>query len=106
MKGIEGLISGAMDRHGFGRQIQSALVVEFANHLLDEIIESHIRHDFQVVSFNDGELKVACKHSAATHHVQSIKTTICSRIEVQFPTVTVSAVRAWINPDPQKLCGR
>ncbi|MDP2632038.1 MAG: hypothetical protein Q8P30_04730 [Candidatus Uhrbacteria bacterium] len=99
MKGIDGLISSALKRHGILNQVNAALVVQSANAILDEIVEDSLRADSLVISFVNQDLKIACKHSAAVNYIKDLSNELKQELECKFPTITISSVNCWIDPD-------
>jgi len=98
LKATEGLMKSALDRYGIGRQVQSALIVQFVDKVLKEILPMHAKPDIKSVWFQRGELLIGCKHPAAVEFVYPFEERIRSAILRRFPDVTLEKITIKFHP--------
>lgn len=100
--GIDGLMSEAMARHGIARQVTAALLVKRARELAQHLVDPRALPDIYVVSFQNNQLSIACKHAAAVRSARAAAIPLKEQLEIDFPTLTITEVHCRIDTNPWK----
>ncbi len=95
---LSGIVSSALKRHGFQRQVASAMIVQKLRIELPKMIEEHMLNDVLIVSFANGNITIACKHSSASHMMTSKRAEIKNFVETNFPTITIKNIYCNVRP--------
>lgn len=89
---MNSLVGGALQRHGIGRQVEAAMVVRRANELFKTILESHIFEDVRVISYQNKNMIVACKHHAAVREATRAANDVRASLQVDFPALQLKNI--------------
>jgi len=92
------LISDTLKRHGIGSQVHAAMIVREGNLVLDEIIGPEFRSDLRILSYTFRTLNLVCRHSAAAHMANSMRSDIKESIEEKIPDAMIEKIYVRIDP--------
>lgn len=96
--GIDNLMSDFLKRHGFERQVTSAMIVQKARELIVDLLPTHAKGDVRVISFNDSVLKVAVRHAAAGFEVGLIAERLRDILLREFPSTDIAKITHKLDP--------
>lgn len=106
MQGIDNLLGGMLQRHGIVKQVTATMVVQRANAILSELAQPPLVMDIVATVYHDGELVVACKHTAASYDFQPILPALRENLERSFPNMTFGKIHTRISPAEWYTDGR
>lgn len=90
---LDGLLNGALRRHGVMHQVASALVVERANDVLDELIlHTAMRQQVFAVSFDRGTLVIGCVNAGASYEIDGMQEQIRVAMKERMPEIEIVAI--------------
>lgn len=98
MHGLNNLLGGMLHRHGITKQVTSTMIVQRANEILSQMAQPPLIYDIVATVFTQGELVIACKHSAASYDFQALIPGLRDALERSFPSKTFAAIRTRISP--------
>lgn len=91
-------MSAFLKRHGFERQVTSAMLVQKARSLTSDLLPPHARNDVRVISFNEGQLKIAVRHAAAGFEVSQIAGLLRDALLREFPSTDIAKITHKLDP--------
>lgn len=98
LTGMDSLVSGILSRHGIKRQVTSAMIVSSAQRIIISLVPEVAVNDVKVISFTENDLRVACRHSAASHTVSKYGEKLINQLKEKFPDIQLERVTHRIDP--------
>jgi hypothetical protein len=92
MAAISSLMSGALQRHGIAKQVNSAMVVDRAKNWLTDRLDPELLADLTVVSFAADVLTIDCRHPASVRLAQSLSSALELDLTQRFPSLTIKQI--------------
>lgn len=86
------MVDGILSRHGIARQVEAAQIIQTANDLLLEMLSETAKRDVRALSFKDGVLTLACKHTVATYDAEGVGPLLSRRLEECYPATSFNVI--------------
>jgi hypothetical protein len=88
LSSVGSMMDGLLSRHGIGKQVLSANIVTSADRYLQSVLPEEMKGDVRALSFKDGVLTLACRHSAALYDAEGFAHALQRKLEEEFPSQT------------------
>lgn len=96
LSSIRDLLSGSVKRAGIRRQIDAALLIEFANRMIPAYLPAFRQTDVSAVSYQKATIRLRATNASASYLMRNHEIDFLEKLQREFPSIPIEKIQIFI----------